>query len=444
MFDFDERYKGGEKSVLVSVEFSEESGCEDLEELRMLALSAGAEIVGVLTCARKVPDSRFFIGSGKTEELAVLVADKQAEIVIFNHDLSPSQERNLETFVKCKVISRTSLILDIFAQRARTNEGKLQVELAQLRYLQTRLVRGWTHLERQRGGIGMRGPGETQLESDRRLLKERIIDLKNQLLEVEKQREQNGSSRKKNSLPIVSLVGYTNAGKSTLFNVLTNSEVYAADQLFATLDPTLRTLKLPNIGKVIFADTVGFIRHLPHDLVAAFKATLRETREADIQLHVVDSSDDRMSENMNSVASVLTQIDADDIPQIKVYNKIDKIHGVEPHIEYDCYGFPVGVSISAKTGKGIDLLLKAISEVLSEGVIEITIKLPLDSNSGSLVSQLYEIGAVCESNYAQDGSNILRLKQKKITLAQLNKRHKGILEKYCVKPKDFTFEECEY
>lgn len=442
MFDFDERYKGGERTVLVSVDFYQESNCEDIEELKMLALSAGAKIEAIMTCSRKNPDSRFFIGSGKVEELIDTVQNAEADLVIFNHDLSPSQERNLETAVKCKVISRTSLILDIFAQRARTNEGKLQVELAQLGYLQTRLVRGWTHLERQRGGIGMRGPGETQLESDRRLLKERITALKLELAEVEKQREQGGRARKRNDIPIVSLVGYTNAGKSTLFNYITKSDVYAADQLFATLDPTLRIVELPYVGKVIFADTVGFIRHLPHDLVAAFKATLRETREADLQLHVIDSSDERITENMNAVASVLEQIDANDIPQIKVYNKIDKLEGVMPHIEHDIDGFPCGVSISARSGLGIDLLLRSIGQALGTDLLELTIKLPI--NSGAIINKLYEIGAIVEENYAQNGDVILQIKQKRVALEQINSKFHGILEKNCVKPKGFVFRKEEF
>jgi GTPase len=437
LFDFDERYKGGERTVLVNVEFAEESNCEDLEELKMLASSAGALIVGLLNCTRKVPDSKFFIGSGKVEELKTLVIDSEGETVIFNHALSPSQERNLEIALNCKVITRTSLILDIFAQRARTNEGKLQVELAQLGYLQTRLVRGWTHLERQKGGIGMRGPGETQLETDRRLLKDKITALRGELSEVEKQREQGGLARKKSKIPIVSLVGYTNAGKSTLFNLVTKSSVYAADQLFATLDPTLRTVDVPYIGKVVFADTVGFIRHLPHDLVAAFRATLRETREADLQLHVIDSSDERLTENINSVESVLEQIDASNIPQIKVYNKIDRINGISPHIEYDSQGNAVAVSISASSGLGIDLLFKAIIQILGTDMLQIMLKLP--PSHGALRNRLFELGAIISEEYAQNGDMIINLRQKTVALAKLNSKFDGAIEKYCVSPKGFKF-----
>lgn len=437
MFDIDERYKGGEKAILVHVDFSNSNDSEDLEELKMLVLSAGASVMGGCCCNRKIPDTKFFIGSGKVEELKALMSDVESDIVIFNHDLSPSQERNLEKEIGTKVISRTTLILDIFAQRARTKEGKLQVELAQLAYLQTRLVRGWTHLERQKGGIGMRGPGETQLESDRRMLKERIAALRSELSEVEKQREQGGRARKRNEVPVVSLVGYTNAGKSTLFNILTKSEVYAANQLFATLDPTLRTVKLDHIGDVVFADTVGFIRHLPHDLVAAFKATLRETREATIQLHVIDSSDERLQENIVSVEEVLQQIEADDIPQLKVYNKIDKLEGVVPCIEYNDEGNPVSVSISAKSGLGIDLLFKAISECLGNDLVEVMAILSYDK--ASLRNKLYDAKAVISEEYTQNGEIVLKLRQKKKTLAQINSMFNNELEVSIVKPKGFTF-----
>ncbi len=443
MFDFDERHKGGENVILVNVEFTNESSNEDLNELKMLAESAGGNIVHILSCARKLPDSRFFIGSGKTEELKQLVASIGADTVIFNHELSPSQERNLELEINCKVIARTSLILDIFAQRARTKEGKLQVELAQLGYLQTRLVRGWTHLERQKGGIGMRGPGETQLESDRRMLKDRISALRRELEEVEKQREQGGKARKKNDIPIISLVGYTNAGKSTLFNKLTDSTVYAANQLFATLDPTLRTVEIPLVGKVVFADTVGFIRHLPHDLVAAFKATLRETRMADLQLHVIDSADERMTENINSVDQVLEDIEANDITQIKVYNKIDKIPGIEPHIVHGLGNKPEAVSISSQTGLGIDLLYKAIAAVLSDDIVSFTVKLP--PSEGALRTALYELNAVVSENYSQIGESILELKYKRVDLAKVNSKFNNKLQVYTIKPKNFLLvEKSEY
>ena len=287
MFD---RYEGGERAVLVHVDFSDESSKEDLFELSLLVSSAGVDATDVLTTSRGAPHPKYFVGTGKADEIAAAVQANEADVVIFNHALSPSQERNLEALCKCRVLDRTGLILDIFAQRARTHEGKLQVELAQLRHISTRLIRGWTHLERQKGGIGLRGPGETQLETDRRLLRGRIKTILKRLEKVQKQREQGRRARKRAEMPTISLVGYTNAGKSTLFNTLTDSAVYAADQLFATLDPTLRKLDVKDVGNVILADTVGFIRHLPHDLVAAFKATLQETQEADLLLHVVDLS----------------------------------------------------------------------------------------------------------------------------------------------------------
>ena len=309
MFD---RYEAGEQAVLVHVDFTDEGAREDLAELKMLVSSAGANVLSVITCRRGTPQPKFFIGTGKAEEVAAEVRALGADVVIFNHALTPGQERNLERLFECRVLDRTTLILDIFAQRARTHEGKLQVELAQLRHLSTRLVRGWTHLERQKGGIGLRGPGETQLETDRRLLRERITNILKRLEKVEKQREQGRRARIRNEIPVVSLVGYTNAGKSTLFNRLTKSDVYAADQLFATLDPTLRRIEIADVGPVVMADTVGFIRHLPHDLVAAFKATLQETREADLQLHVIDCADERLADNVAPVDRVLEELGASD------------------------------------------------------------------------------------------------------------------------------------
>lgn len=279
MFD---RYESGERAVLVHINFTQEGEWEDLAEFEMLVSSAGVETLQVVTGSRQSPHPKYYVGEGKAQEIATTVQLTGAEIVIFNHSLSPAQERNLEALCKCRVLDRTGLILDIFAQRARTHEGKLQVELAQLRHISTRLIRGWTHLERQKGGIGLRGPGETQLETDRRLLRERIKAILRRLEKVAKQREQGRRARNRAEIPTISLVGYTNAGKSTLFNRITEAGVYAADQLFATLDPTLRKMELADVGPAILADTVGFIRHLPHDLVAAFKATLQETQEADI------------------------------------------------------------------------------------------------------------------------------------------------------------------
>ena len=398
MFD---RYEAGEQAVLVHIFFSDEQSKEDLHELQMLVSSAGVNAVDVVTGSRQTPGPKYFVGSGKAEEIANAVRASNADVVIFNHSLSPSQERNLEQLCKCRVLDRTSLILDIFAQRARTHEGKLQVELAQLKHISTRLVRGWTHLERQKGGIGLRGPGETQLETDRRLLRERIKSILKRLEKVQKQREQGRRSRDRAELPTVSLVGYTNAGKSTLFNTITKSEVYAADQLFATLDPTLRKIQLQDIGAAILADTVGFIRHLPHDLVAAFKATLQETQNADLLLHVVDYSDERFRENTDQVNEVLNEIEASDVPQLLVCNKIDRMDGVEPRIDRDDEGTPVRVWISAQQGIGIDLLLSALTECLSDKMVQYKLRVP--PALGKLRGALYSLNCIATEAYAEDG-----------------------------------------
>ncbi|XOV80215.1 MAG: ribosome rescue GTPase HflX [Aestuariibacter sp.] len=398
MFD---RYEAGEQAVLVHINFSDENSKEDLQELQMLVSSAGVNAVDIVTGSRQNPSAKFFVGSGKAEEVANAVRANGADVVIFNHSLTPSQERNLETLCQCRVLDRTSLILDIFAQRARTHEGKLQVELAQLKHISTRLIRGWTHLERQKGGIGLRGPGETQLETDRRLLRERIKSILRRLNKVERQRQQGRRARNRAELPTVSLVGYTNAGKSTLFNTITQSDVYAADQLFATLDPTLRKIQLQDVGSAILADTVGFIRHLPHDLVAAFKATLQETQTADLLLHVVDYADERFRENSDQVNEVLAEIEADEVPQLIVCNKIDRLQGVEPRIDRDEDGRPIRVWISAQQGLGIDLLRNALTECLTEKMVQYQLRVP--PKLSALRGRLFELNCIAAENYADDG-----------------------------------------
>ena len=363
---FFERHEGGERAILVHINFRSSVHQEELEEFNELVISSGAEPVTVVTGSRHAPDSKYFIGTGKAEEVRDAVVNAEADIVLFNHALSPAQERNLERLLSCRVVDRTGLILDIFAQRARTFEGKLQVELAQLGYLSSRLVRGWTHLERQKGGIGLRGPGETQLETDRRLIGARIKQINKKLKKVRSQREGQRSARNKSSILTASLVGYTNTGKSTLFNSLTGAGVYAANQLFATLDPTLRRVYLPEGGKVILADTVGFIRHLPHSLVAAFRATLEETKDADVLIHVVDAHDEFRHERIQQVNEVLKEIGAESLPQIEVYNKIDLIPGREARIDRDESGKVRRVWVSAVTGDGMPLLKEALAEISAQ------------------------------------------------------------------------------
>jgi GTP-binding protein HflX len=396
-----DRPQSGERAVLVHLDLKQESEREDLEEFRDLALSAGAQPVASVSSARRTPDAKYFVGSGKAEEIRQVVMAEEADLVLVNHGLSPAQERNLEKLLQCRVLDRTGLILDIFAQRARSHEGKLQVELAQLRHLSTRLVRGWTHLERQKGGIGLRGPGETQLETDRRLLNERIKALHKRLDKVRKQREQGRRSRQRAEVPTVSLVGYTNAGKSTLFNSLTSGGVYAADQLFATLDPTLRRLEVEPNNPLILADTVGFIRHLPHDLVEAFQSTLQETREADLLLHVIDAADPEREAKMAQVDVVLRKIEADKVPQIAVYNKIDCTDGVQPHVERDDEGRVQRVYLSAVSGAGIDLLLQVLAEWLNTERRHYHLALP--PGAGRLRARLHEMGVVVEEQMAEDG-----------------------------------------
>ncbi len=349
------------RAALVGVDFGKGDFAASLEELSLLCKSAGAEPVIIIIGKRASPDAALFVGSGKADEIAHAVTDNQLDIVIFNHALSPAQQRNLERHLKVRVVDRTSLILDIFAQRAQSHEGKVQVELAQLQHLATRLIRGWTHLERQKGGIGLRGPGETQLETDRRLLGDRVKALRVRLDKLHRQRETQRRARGRNNAFSVSFVGYTNAGKSTLFNALAKARVYAADQLFATLDTTSRRIYLGEVGNVVMSDTVGFIRELPHQLVAAFRATLEETIHADLLLHVVDASSPVRMEQIEQVNLVLKEIGADRIPQIFVWNKIDAA-GVAPALERDEYDKIRRVFISAQTGAGLDLLRLAVAE----------------------------------------------------------------------------------
>ena len=363
---------------------------------------------------------------GKAVEIAEAVKATGASVVLFDHALSPAQERNLERLCECRVIDRTGLILDIFAQRARTHEGKLQVELAQLRHLATRLVRGWTHLERQKGGIGLRGPGETQLETDRRLLRNRIVQIQSRLERVEKQREQGRQSRIKADVPTVSLVGYTNAGKSTLFNRITEARVYAADQLFATLDPTLRRIDVADVGETVLADTVGFIRHLPHDLVAAFKATLQETRQATLLLHVIDAADVRVQENIEAVNTVLEEIDAHEIPTLLVMNKIDMLEDFEPRIDRDEENKPIRVWLSAQTGAGIPQLFQALTERLSGEVAQHTLRLP--PQEGRLRSRFYQLQAIEKEWMEEDGSVSLQVRMPIVDWRRLCKQEPALID----------------
>jgi len=360
---------------------------EDAEELRLLALSAGADVRCTIFGSRQIPDAATFVGKGKAEEIREAVAREQTDLIVVNHELSPAQERNLEKLVGCRVLDRTGLILDIFAQRARSHEGKLQVELAQLEHLATRLVRGWTHLERQKGGIGLRGPGETQLEVDRRLIRDRIKKLHERLAQVTVQRRSRRRARERVPIPTVSLVGYTNAGKSSLFNHLTGAGVYAADQLFATLDPTMRRLELSGNANIILTDTVGFVRHLPHDLVEAFKSTLEEVAEANLLLHVVDASSSERIEQMQQVNIVLTEIAASEIPQIVIFNKID-LSGEAPHSERDAAGRIARIWLSARTGQGVELLRDALSEHYRR--TRQLLRLHLPPAAGRLRALLYE------------------------------------------------------
>jgi GTP-binding protein HflX len=414
---FFERPDSGELAVLVHLEFPQHTDPDDPREFEELVLSAGGDPVDFVTGQRSTPHARYFVGTGKLEQLKQCVQLHQAELVIFNHNLSPSQERNLEHELKCRVLDRTGLILDIFAQRARTHEGKLQVELAQLRHMSTRLIRGWTHLERQKGGIGLRGPGETQLETDRRLLRVRIKSIEKRLEKVRRQRDQGRRSRRRAEVPTLSLVGYTNAGKSTLFNYITAANVYAQDQLFATLDPTMRRIQLPSIGAAVLADTVGFISHLPHRLVEAFRATLEEAASADVLLHVIDAAAEERSRNIEQVEQVLKEIGASELPQLRVYNKIDLLDEPNPRIDRDDQGMPVAVWLSAHSGEGVELLFDAVAELLGQEWVQKTLYLQPDQ--ARLRAKLYASNAVNGEQYADNGTIELDINIQKTDLLRI-------------------------
>jgi GTPase len=412
-----ERPRTGERAVLVRLGLGVPVDSEDLQEFTQLAVSAGVVPVATVTGRRERPDPRYFLGSGKAEELKGIAHANEADVILVDHALSPSQERNLEQLIERRVVDRNGLILDIFAQRARSFEGKLEVELAQLKHFSSRLVRGWTHLERQRGGaVGLRGPGETQLETDRRLLAQRVRVLTRRLAKIQQQRETGRQMRAGIPVPSLALVGYTNAGKSTLFRALTGADAYVADQLFATLDPTVRRIRLPGGAAVVVADTVGFIRELPHELVAAFQSTLTEARVATLLLHVVDASNPRREEQTLAVDGVLEEIGASAIPHILVYNKIDRLQ-VAPRIDRDAEGRAVAVWISAAKGEGLELLASAVAERLARFARRALLKVP--ASAGALRSRLYAAQAVRGETAGVDGSMELAVELPDLELLQL-------------------------
>jgi GTP-binding protein HflX len=432
-----ERPRSGERALLVRIGLGRSPSKDELSEFDALARSAGADVLGLITGTRRVPDSRLFVGSGKADEIRTQVQSLAADLVLFDHALSPSQERNLEALLQCRVLDRTGLILDIFAQRARSFEGQLQVELAQLRHLATRLVRGWTHLERQKGGIGLRGPGETQLETDRRLLANRIKTLNARLDKVVTQRETTRRERRRAEIPTVALVGYTNAGKSTLFNRLTGSEAYAANQLFATLDPTVRRLDLPDARYALLADTVGFVRDLPHELVAAFRSTLQEAREAAVLLHVIDAADPNRGERIAQVNEVLQEVGAGALPQIEVYNKADLLNEA-PRIELDETGQVRRVWLSAQTGAGSELLIDAIAHFLGPELVHRHIVLKPDE--GRARAKFFAAGAVVAEKALPGGAIDLEVSMPRHAFETLCRSERLTLEssdKTCAHPDAF-------
>jgi GTPase len=420
-----------QRALIVHVDFTKSVDDDAFSEFAQLVESSGLDIVGSIRAPRSNPDAQLFVGSGKADEITDAAKLYEADVIIFNHSLTPAQERNLEKHISVRVIDRIGLILDIFAQRARSYEGKLQVELAQLQHLSTRLIRGWTHLERQKGGIGLRGPGETQLETDRRLIGQRIKLIKGRLLKVRKQRQQSRQQRKKNDIPVVSLVGYTNAGKSTLFNYLTGAEVIAADQLFATLDPTLRRIETTAGRDVILTDTVGFIRDLPHELVESFQATLDEVREADLLIHIIDVDHEQRQQRIDDVNEVINLIGAAEVPQIEVYNKIDNYPEIEARIELSEDDLNTRVWLSSHTGEGVDFLKEEIARQINHNRQPHHLNLPV--TAGQLRAKLFDIGAVRHEDVNEKGGWTMEIELEEFRLHKLCEEARLDISQLCAK-----------